>query len=677
MDTQVRPQDDFFRYVNGQWLRDHKIPADRPSDGVFYALHDLSEERCRDIVEDAAAGRVEDPDAERIATIYSQFMDEEGIEALGATPLAPELDAIAAATDAHELAELGGRLTRGAISLFFSPYVNNDTNDTTRYITYFHQGGLGLPDESYYRDDQYEAIRQAYVAHVATMLTLGGVVSPDDAQAAADKVMDFETALASHHWDTVKLRDPQAANNPRTWEQFVAEAPGFDWEGWARGTKFNPHAVDTINMDQPDFFTAAAALWSSTDLETLKLWLARKVIEGRAPLLSSDFVNENFDFYSRTLAGTEELRPRWKRGLGLVEGALGEALGRLYVARHVSPESKARMEDLVDQLLQAYGDSITTLDWMTEETKERALEKLATFNPKIAYPPKWRDYSGVEISPEATLVANVDATQAYDVDYEFDRLGKPIDRDMWFMTPQTVNAYYNPTMNEIVFPAAILLPPFFNMEADDAVNFGAIGAVIGHEIGHGFDDQGSQFDAQGNLRNWWSDTDRSEFDARTKTLIDQYDAYTPAQLESMEGSHHVNGALTIGENIGDLGGLTIAWKAWVASLAEKGITDHSDAPVIDGLSGAERFFYSWATVWRGKTRDEMAIQLLAIDPHSPAEFRCNGVVRNLDTFAKTFDVKPGDALSLSWGWGGGAPPPPPRPPAPPPPPRRDGSSLTR
>ncbi|MCI1642899.1 MAG: peptidase M13 [Actinomyces sp.] len=646
MDRDVRPQDDFFRHVNGTWLREHPIPADRPTDGAFYLLRDLSEDRGRAIVEDAAAGRLEDPDAERIAIIYRQFMDEDAVEAAGGAPLAPELDAIARAGDHGALARVGGSLSRGTVSLFFSPYVNNDVRDASRYIAYLHQAGLGLPDESFYREDHHAATRSAYTGHVARALVLGGVVDEGAAAESAERVMAFETELAGHHWDSVKNRDPQLADNPRAWAQIVEQNPGFDWNGWALAARFDTTAIDTVNVDQPDFLAAACALWERTDLDVLKLWLARKVIDARSPLLARAFVEENFDFYSRTLAGTQELRPRWKRGLALVEGTLGEALGRLYVARHFPPESKARMEDLVARLLGAYRDSITRLDWMGEETKARALEKLASFTPKIGYPPKWRDYSALAVSAQATLVDNVRAAETHESDYEWSKLGRPVDRDEWFMTPQTVNAYYNPTMNEIVFPAAILQPPFFDPEADDAVNFGGIGAVIGHEIGHGFDDQGSRFDAAGNLRNWWSDRDRAEFEARTRALIAQYDACTPAQLEGRGGGLHVNGALTIGENIGDLGGLAIAWKAWAATLRDRGIASPADAPVIDGLTGPQRFFLSWARIWRGKSRDEYAVQMLSVDPHSPVEFRCNGVLRNLDAFADTYGLRPGDALWL-------------------------------
>ena len=464
--------------------------------------------------------------------------------------------------------------------------------------------------------------------------------------------MELETAIASHHRDSVSNRDPLLSDNPMPWEQLATQAPGFDWDAWAQGARM-PVAGLVVNVDQPDFVSGAAALWATTDLSVLKEWLSASAIDCHASLLSSDFVNENFDFHGRTLSGTEELRPRWKRALGLIEAYLGEAMGRAWVARHFPPNAKEAMDALVRRLLDAYGESIRGLDWMSEDTKVKALAKLATFNPKIGYPVKWRDYSTLHLDPKATIVENMRAANAHATDREWAKLGRPVDRDEWYMTPQTVNAYYNPTQNEIVFPAAILQPPFFDTEADDAVNFGAIGAVIGHEIGHGFDDQGSRYDGEGNLSNWWTDEDRAAFEERTHALIEQYDALTPAilleQAESEEGDErtlpHVNGALTIGENIGDLGGLTIAWKAWAASLAEQGLTP-STAPVIDGISGPQRFFYSWARAWRTATRPQFARQMLAIDPHSPAEFRCNQVLRNLDTFAEAFDVTPGDAMWL-------------------------------
>ena len=650
IDSTVRPQDDFYRHVNGTWLATHTIPADRPMDGAFHTLRDASEKYARAIAQDAADGTLDDPDAHRIATLWTQFLDEDTIEEAGATPLRPDLDAIHACTTHEELAREMGRLMREGIGGLIGAYVGTDPHDSSHYMVSLVQSGIGLPDEAYYREDDYAPIREAYVAHTARLLRLAGMTDPEG---AAKRIMELETQVASHHRDSVSNRDPLLSDNPTLWGQIASLAPGFDWDAWAQGARM-PVAGLVVNVDQPDFLIAAASLWANTDLSMLKEWLSASAIDCHASLLSSNFVNENFDFHGRTLSGTEELRPRWKRALGLIEAYLGEAMGRAWVARHFPPNAKEAMDALVRRLLDAYGESIRGLDWMSEDTKAKALAKLATFNPKIGYPVKWRDYSTLNLDPEATIVENVRAANAHATDREWAKLGRPVDRDEWYMTPQTVNAYYNPTQNEIVFPAAILQPPFFDTEADDAVNFGAIGAVIGHEIGHGFDDQGSRYDGEGILSNWWTDEDRAAFEERTHALIEQYDALTPTILleqgeESEEDDErtlpHVNGALTIGENIGDLGGLTIAWKAWVASLAEQGLTPHT-APVIDGITGPQRFFYSWARAWRTATRPQFARQMLAIDPHSPAEFRCNQVLRNLDTFAEAFDVTPSDKMWL-------------------------------
>ena len=650
IDSTVRPQDDFYRHVNGTWLATHTIPADRPMDGAFHTLRDASEKYARAIAQDAADGSLDDPDAQRIATLWTQFLDEDTIEEAGATPLRPDLDAIHACTTHEELAREMGRLMREGIGGLIGAYVGTDPHDSSHYMVSLVQSGIGLPDEAYYREDDYAPIREAYIAHTARLLRLAGVTDPEG---AAKRIMELETQVASHHRDSVSNRDPLLSDNPTLWGQIASLAPGFDWDAWAQGARM-PVAGLVVNVDQPDFLIAAASLWADTDLSVLKEWLSASAIDCHASLLSSDFVNENFDFHGRTLSGTEELRPRWKRALGLIEAYLGEAMGRAWVARHFPPNAKEAMDALVRRLLDAYGESIRGLDWMSEDTKAKALAKLATFNPKIGYPVKWRDYSTLNLDPEATIVENVRAANAHATDREWAKLGRPVDRDEWYMTPQTVNAYYNPTQNEIVFPAAILQPPFFDTEADDAVNFGAIGAVIGHEIGHGFDDQGSRYDGEGNLSNWWTDEDRAAFEERTHALIEQYDALTPTILleqgeESEEGGErtlpHVNGALTIGENIGDLGGLTIAWKAWAASLAEQGLTPHT-APIIDGITGPQRFFYSWARAWRTATRPQFARQMLAIDPHSPAEFRCNQVLRNLDTFVEAFDVTPSDKMWL-------------------------------
>ncbi len=643
MDTDVRPQDDFYGYINGAWLRDHVIPADRASDGSFLALRDLSEERSHEIAKDASSGDIAGHEAQRIGVLYEQFMDQAELNRLGVTPIQPLLDSVASAQTHADLAQLLGDLGRSGVGSYFGVGVWTDMNDTTKYSANFEQDGLGLPDESYYREDEYEGYRTKYIEHIAKQLVLAGVVSEEEAAHAASEVMVYETELAAHHWDVVKSREIDPQNNPRTWAEVIEQNPGFAWQEWADalGQDFEGK---NLNVSQPDFLAGASELWKNTHLHTLKLWLARRIIDGFAPYLSDEFAEEAFDFYGRTLSGIEQMRPRWKRALSLIEGVVGFDMGRLYVERHFPAEYKEQMNHLVQNLLDAYRDSINGLEWMGEETRRRALEKLDTFMPKIGYPDNPRSYEGLEIDPKKSLVENIMASSQFDLAWEFGKLGQPVDRSEWLMTPHTVNAYYYPSMNEIVFPAAILQAPFFDPEADDAVNYAGIGAVIGHEIGHGFDDQGSQFDAQGEVNDWWTDLDREEFEKRTKALIAQYDAYSPRELSD---DNKVNGALTIGENIGDLGGLTIAWKAWQKALEEKGISSPNDDEVIDGLTGPERFFTSWARIWRSKHRDDYAVQLLAIDPHSPSEFRCNGILANFDEFADYYAVTPGDELWIA------------------------------
>ncbi|TRW42867.1 M13 family metallopeptidase [Georgenia yuyongxinii] len=668
MDTAVRPQDDLFRHVNGTWLREHVVPADRARDGSFLVLRDRSEERVRAIIEDAAgraegesadgdaaapsgdaaaaagaAARLGSPEnARKIGDLYASFMATERIEALGTAPLGADLELLTAALDKPALVRAMGALQPTGVTGGVGYGVDTDLNDPERYTVFFWQSGLGLPDESYYRDEAHAAVRTAYVAHVATMLALTGLVTEDEAMGAAERVMAVETTLAAGHWDRVKSREADLINNPTDWADLVASAPGFDWDLWRTALTVPEGAFDRTIVAMPSYLTAFAAAWDALDTDSLRMWLTWHVVHARAPYLPQAFVDENFDFYGRTLTGAEELRERWKRGVALVEGGLGEAVGELYVARHFPPEHKAQMQRLVDNLIAAYRESIGSLDWMGEETKARALAKLDAFRPKIGYPDKWRDYSALQIDPTDVL-GNVRAAHLFEERRDLDKLGKPMDRDEWFMPPQMVNAYYNPTMNEIVFPAAILQPPFFDPTADDAWNYGGIGAVIGHEIGHGFDDQGSKYDGTGRLTDWWTEADRAEFEQRTKVLIAQYAAYSPAQLD---GSHHVNGALTIGENIGDLGGLSIAVKAYEIALRADGIASLADAPAVDGLTGLQRVFVSWARIWREKGRDAEIIRLLTIDPHSPAEFRCNGVVRNMDAFVEAFALTPEDALYL-------------------------------
>ena len=673
-DTSVRPQDDLFRFVNGQWLTTAEIPADRPSSGAFTTLRDESEAACRQIVEELAeqfssvapegAAEVLSTNRGRVGALYQAFMDEAHLEELGAEPLAEELAPVLGASSKEELARALGEMTPVGFMGVVGADVEVDINDPERYTSWVGQSGLGLPDESYYREEAQGPLRQAYVEHVARMMALAGLTDSFGASGEdlAERVMAVETALAKGHWDRVTCRDVEKMNNPMSWQQIVDSAPDLPWNEWREGIRAAARSagieqtafLEEAIVTQPDYLPHAAGVWQETDLEDLKAWVAWHVVHGRASLLSGAFVEESFDFYGRTLQGTDELRPRWKRGVGLVESCLGEALGEIYVERHFPPSHKSAMEALVGRLIEAYHQSISSLEWMSPATRERALEKLALFTPKIGYPVRWRDYSAVEVVP-GDVLASVRSVERADMAYSLNKLTKPVDRDEWHMTPQTVNAYYNPTMNEIVFPAAILQPPFFDPQADDAVNYAGIGAVIGHEIGHGFDDQGSTFDGTGKVSDWWTQEDREAFTERTSALISQYDAYTPEVVvakhqeagTAQEEIPHVNGALTIGENIGDLGGLGIALKAYSLALADAGIPSVDEAPVIDGLTGLQRFFYSWARIWRSKSRSDYAELLLTVDPHSPAEFRCNGIVRNVDAFYKAFAVDSDDALWLS------------------------------
>ncbi|NCD19232.1 MAG: peptidase M13 [Actinobacteria bacterium] len=639
MTDSFRPQDDLFRHVNGAWLATHEIPADRGRDGAFHALVDAAEKDVREIIEDCAAGEVEGAYARRIGDLFASFMDTEAIEAAGVSPLEPDLAPIRSATSREDLLRVLGELAPTGVPGLFAQYVSNDPNSPDSYTMYVWQGGLGLPDEAYYREEAHAATRTAYEAHIATMLVLAGIATEAESTELAARIMAFETALAAGHWDRVRTRDADLTNNPMDFGQW--QDLGLELEGWRTATG-RPDAFERVANETPSFFTHLAEAWTATEVEDLRAWAMWRVVSARAPYLTEALAQERFNFQGRTLTGAREIKERWKRGVGLVDGAFSEAVGELYVERHFPPSHKAAMDRVVANLITAYRESITALDWMGTDTKARALEKLDTFTPKIGYPERWRDYSALQIDP-ADLVGNVRAANRFEFEWLADKLGRPVDRDEWQMPPQMVNAYYMPTTNEIAFPAAILQPPFFDAGGDEAANYGGIGAVIGHEIGHGFDDQGSKFDATGALNSWWTEQDRAEFEKRTAALIAQYDVLVPKQLEG--SGHHVNGALTVGENIGDLGGLTIAIKAYAIELASRGSSFEAE-PVIDGHSALQRLFLNWARIWREKSRDEEAIRLLAIDPHSPAEFRCNAVVRNVDAFADAFGVTEGDALHL-------------------------------
>ncbi len=628
LDPGIRPQDDLFRHVNGRWLDQTEIPADRARYGTFLVLAEAAEKAVREIVEESASAP-EGTEERKFGDLYASFMDAGRAERLGAEPIGELLAAARAVDSIPELLQTLGALERHGIGSLYQLFVDTDPGNPQRYLVFFEQAAISLPDESYYREERFAAVRDAYAGHLRRMFELAGL---PDAEQAAKRVFELETAVAGHHWDNVACRDSEKTYNLFTWDDALAAGP--DLRGWLAAMDPPAGAFDEVVLRQPSFSAGLTSLLTEEHLPAWRDWLCWQVIHGAAPYLSEAFVAENFDFYGRTLSGTPELRERWKRGVSLVEGAMGEAVGRAYVARHFPPEAKERMDVLVANLREAYRQSIEQLDWMGPDTRRRALAKLEKFTPKIGYPVRWRDYSRLEVDP-ADLMANVRAAHAFEFDRQMGKIGRPIDRDEWLMTPQTVNAYYNPGMNEIVFPAAILQDPFFVPGRDDAANYGAIGAVIGHEIGHGFDDQGSKYDGDGKLTDWWTAADRQAFEARTRTLIEQYNALAPKQTPDQ----HVNGALTIGENIGDLGGLGIAWKAYQVSLGG------AEAPVIDGLTGAQRFFMSWARGWRQKSRDEEVIRLLAIDPHSPNEFRCNQIVRNLDEFYDAFGVGPDDA---SW-----------------------------
>jgi putative endopeptidase len=634
IDPDARPQDDLFGHVNGRWLTEYEMPADRATDGAFRTLYDRAEEHVRDLITEAAAVQAaKGTDQQRIGDLYASFMDEKTVAERGVQPLLDELAGIDAADSPEALAAVVGRLQRTGVGGGVGNYVDTDSKNSTRYLVHLSQSGIGLPDESYYRDEQHAAILAAYPGHIAAMFAL--VYGGDHSETAA-RIVALETKLAAAHWDVVKRRDADLTYNLRTFTDLPAEAPGFDWAGWVRALGTTPEAASEVVVRQPDYLTAFAAAWSGEDLEDWKRWLRWRVIHARAGLLTDALIAEDFEFYGKLLSGTEQIRDRWKRAVSAVENLMGDAVGKLYVERHFPPGAKARMDELVANLREAYRVSINDLEWMTPETREKALAKLDKFTPKIGYPKTWRDYSALVIE-RGDLYGNYQRGYAVGYDRELNKLGGPVDRDEWFMTPQTVNAYYNPGMNEIVFPAAILQPPFFDADADDAANYGGIGAVIGHEIGHGFDDQGAKYDGDGNLVNWWTDDDRAEFGVRTTALIEQYEEFVPRQLAD---GHHVNGAFTVGENIGDLGGLSIALLAYRLSRKD------GPAPVIDGLTGEQRVFYGWAQVWRTKSRDAEAIRRLAIDPHSPPEFRCNGVIRNMDAFYEAFDVSKDDELYL-------------------------------
>jgi putative endopeptidase len=627
-DLTVRPQDDLYRHFNGGWLNTAVIPADRAADGAFVTLRIQSEARVREIIESATGS----DEATKISNIYASFMAADAVNAKGCSPIADELSEVDAITSLKDFISTLAKLEARGLSGIFGSFIYADMKDASTHIMYINQGGISLPDEAYYREEQYADIRTGYVEHVAQMFSLAGVAN--GAELAA-KVMALETSIATHHWDKVKGREANLTYNKMKRDEVKALLSSFDWDLYLKAGDIPPVVLDSVIVRQPSFFEGLNSILASFDVDAWKAWLKWHIISGAAPYLSDELVDENFAFFGKTLSGTPELRERWKRAVTMIEGSLGEAVGKVYVQKYFPAEAKARMEALVTHLIEAYRISINELAWMSQETKVKALEKLGKFRPKIGYPDKWRDYSALQTTAD-DLYGNVGRVIKFQRDHELSKIGKPVDRDEWHISPQTVNAFYNPVMNYIVFPAAILQPPFFGLEHDDAVNYGAIGAIIGHEIGHGFDDQGSKYDGDGALNNWWTDADRAAFEERTKALIAQYDALIPEEAPDVT----VNGALTIGENIGDLGGLAIAYKAYLISLGSK------PSPVIDGFSGEQRLMLSWAQAWRAKVRPEEMRRRIATDPHSPAEFRCNQILKNFTPFYEAFGVTDKDELWL-------------------------------
>ena len=629
--SSVRPQDDLFLYVNGDWIERTAIPEDKARYGTFNILADDAELAIREILQESQTA-AEGSEARKIGDLFSSFLDEERVNARGAGPLLERLEQVEAVQSINELLALIGRLQRRGIGGFYAVFVDSAPGDPERYVTLLEQGGLSLPDESYYREEHFAPIREAFVVHVGRMLELAGV---SDAATRAQRIFELETKIAGGHWNNVDSRDSEKTYNLKMWTAASELFGDVPLEVWHNGLEAPVGAFDEVVLRQPSFTSALGELFIESNLDAWKDWLSWQIVAGDAPYLSKEFVDEHFDFYGRTLTGAESIRPRWKRAVALAEGAMGEAIGKIYVERHYPPEVKTRMDVLVANLVEAYRQSITDLEWMGEATRRRALEKLDAFTPKIGYPVRWRDYSTLRVEAN-DLLANVRAASEFEFIRNLTKIGQPVDRDEWFMTPQMVNAYYNPGFNEVVFPASILQPPFFDAERDEAANYGGIGAVIGHEIGHGFDDQGSKFDGSGRLADWWEPSDRAAFEVRTKALIEQYDALSPELTPGLT----VNGALTVGENIGDLGGLAIAWRAYQISLGG------DESPVIDGLTSAQRFFFAWVQTWRQKSKKEEVERLLALDPHSPNEFRGNQIVRNIDEFYDAFDVTVGDAMWL-------------------------------
>tara|TARA_B100000809_G_scaffold7565_1_gene7475 strand:+ start:1483 stop:3549 length:2067 start_codon:yes stop_codon:yes gene_type:complete len=630
MNADIRPQDDFYEYANGKWIAATEIPAEEIGWGSYMTLRKASLEQSKAIVEGLAESAGLEGEEKKISDFYKAWMDEALVNEKGVEPLAMNLKKIEALTSHDDIITYFGSENPNGLDGPFNFYVGQDDKDSTRYVVFFVQSGLGLPNRDYYFDESERGqfLVQEYQGYISRILSLAG---HDDAQTAAAGVIDLETTLAEHQWTKVENRDADKVYNPFTDAELTSLLSNLNLGSYLQG--IGVARQPTVIVMQPSYLEQVNSLFREVPVETWKDYLQARTVSSFANFLSEDFVQARFDFYSKTLTGSEEQTPRWRRAVSSINSSIGEMLGKIYVERHFKPESKERMVEMVANLNRAYAESIRNLDWMSDETKEKALTKLSKFTPKIGYPDKWKDYSSMELAAN-DLVGNIKRARTFSHNRNVDKLGKPIDRTEWFMAPQQVNAYYNSGLNEIVFPAAYLQSPNFLPEADDAYNYGAIGVTIGHEIGHGFDDQGSKYDGDGNLRSWWTDEDRANFEIRTKGLVDQFN-----EFEALPGLF-VNGELTLGENIGDLGGTAIALKAYRMSL------EGSDAPNIDGFTGEERFFLGNAQASRLKWRDQFMELLVKSDPHSPDRFRINGVMSNMADFYSTYDVKESDELYL-------------------------------
>jgi len=629
-DKSVSPDEDFFRYVNGQWLEKTKIPADQSNYGSFTALDIQTKEAIKKIIEDAGALQSPSPIAKQVGDFYRSYTNVDQRNQAGLKPIQGMLSQIKAIDSKQQLIQVAGKLSRRGVSSFYSFYIEPDAKRSDQYAIYVNQDGTTLPDRDYYLEDneRFQKTLTVYAKFIEEMLTQIGWQNPKD---FAEKIIELERAFAQSQWTRDELRNPDKTYNKMPATELVSKFANLRWADYATAAGL-PTGLDVI-VGQPSFMAGASNTVNESDLETLKAYLAFQMIDTYAPLLSESLEKIHFDFHETTLSGVTEQEPLWRRGVDACNGLLGMPVGQLYVEKYFSPKSKEKMNVLVKNLMVAFEKRIEQLEWMGNGTKKQAQEKLSQFTPKIGYPDVWKDYSSVKIVPD-DVIANLGEISEFEHNYQVNKLGKPINRSEWFMPPQTVNAYYNPLMNEIVFPAAILQPPFFNLEADDAVNYGGIGAVIGHEISHGFDDSGRKYDGKGNLRNWWTTSDQEEFEDRSTKLVKQYDAYKPFPTDS------VNGKFTLGENIGDLGGMSVAYTAYQLSLEGKA------APVMDGFTGDQRFFIGWAQVWRRKYRDEELKKRLLTDPHSPSQYRCNGIVSNLEPFYSAFSIKPDSKMFI-------------------------------